>query len=218
MKRDTILVSTFGAYLNEENLVDEFGDRTEVLEYALEQGKEELMGVGSLDDRTVMFGRDLKIARDLKEVEGVGEFITESIAGQKLLDHDAYDVSEENDDWSKAIGQAKSLAEKALMTDPDDYIDTDLNQAVAIAKNTPQPDAVLIVTDGSTPDGVSWTVRNAVSAGIPVSVIDIRETVDWDNYDFGDEEDAAEDEAEAEAEAEPSARPDAEARAVASGD
>lgn len=213
MKRDTILVSTFGAYLNEENLVDEFGDRTEVLEYALEQGVEELMGVGSLDERTVMFGRDYNIADDLEEVEGVGEVIAESISGKKLLGHDDYDVSGK-EDMGKAIGQAQSLAERALMTDPDDYIETDLNQAVAIAKNTPQPDAVLIVTDGSTPNGLSYTVQNAVAAGLPVVVIDIRETVDWESY--FEEEDAAEDEAEAEAE--PSARPDAEARAVASGD
>ena len=215
--KETILVSTHGAFQNEENLTNEFDSLPEVLEYGLEKGLDEMMGVGGLEGRTVLFGREYEVGEAFKEIEALEEVHNEPISGKKLIESPDYDFGE--DDMGSAIGQAQALAERALLADPEDYFETDLNQAIAIAKNTPRPDGVLILSDGSTPRGLSRTVQYAVAEGIPVVVMDIRETVDWESY-FEDEE---EEESEAESEAEPASpeaapsrgRPAGEAEAIA---
>lgn len=218
MKRN-ILVSTHGMFQNEEKLTDEFDGLAEVLEYGLEKGLEEMMGVGSLEGRTILFGREYSVGEAFEEIDGIEEVVNEPIAGKKLVNHDSFDVGE--DEIGRAIGQAQTLAEKALMHDPEDYIETDLDQAIAIAKNTPRPDGVLILSDGSTPQGLTRTVRNAIAQGIPVVALDIRETVDWETH-FAEQEEReqeAEEQAEpAEAPAASRERPAAEAYAVAGGD
>lgn len=216
--KQNILLSTHGLIQNEEYLTDEFESLTDVLEYALEKGFEEVMGVGGLEGRTILFGREYKVGEALTEIDGLEKVRNEPISGKKLVNSPAFDHGE--DDIGRAIGDAQVLAERALMADPEGYIETDLDQAVAIAKNTPEPDAVLVVSDGSDPQGLKRTVGNAVNAGIPVISVDIREAVNWDAIDFGDEEEAEEETEEAQPEAEPTAtaergRPAAEAQAVA---